>query len=149
MKTCEVCELCDSKYRCPSCRVLYCSVGCFKSHKGRCEEFQLPQQKEIPNTYVKNKKDESKDDPESGELTDSDSENEDKVGEEQLSLLEDSKSINDMLENKNLREIIKNIDENIDPGNELESAMRLPIFAEFANKCLNIFVKRKPGGDVA
>ena len=48
-----------------------------------------------------------------------------------------------MLENRHIREIIKNIDEKNDPGEELESAMRLPIFTEFANECLNT-VKRKP-----
>ncbi|CAG7886830.1 unnamed protein product [Brassica rapa] len=33
--TCEICEKVVSKYKCPSCLVPYCSLGCFKKHKGK------------------------------------------------------------------------------------------------------------------
>ncbi|KAH0901387.1 hypothetical protein HID58_040890 [Brassica napus] len=33
--TCEICEKVVSKYKCPSCLVPYCSLVCFKKHKGK------------------------------------------------------------------------------------------------------------------
>ncbi|WZY85890.1 hypothetical protein YC2023_032274 [Brassica napus] len=33
-QTCGICERVVSKYKCPCCLVPYCSVGCFKKHKG-------------------------------------------------------------------------------------------------------------------
>ena len=47
-----------------------------------------------------------------------------------------------MLENKHLREIIKEIDENNDPESVLEASMKLPIFVEFANECLKSIEKK-------
>lgn len=32
-KLCEVCATNEFKYRCPKCRVVYCSVGCYKAHE--------------------------------------------------------------------------------------------------------------------
>ncbi|KAL5631245.1 hypothetical protein ACGC1H_006931 [Rhizoctonia solani] len=34
---CQVCEIEPFKYTCPSCRVLYCSLGCYKKHKSDSE----------------------------------------------------------------------------------------------------------------
>ncbi|EJD02681.1 uncharacterized protein FOMMEDRAFT_146559 [Fomitiporia mediterranea MF3/22] len=31
---CQICEEVESKYACPGCEVLYCSVACYKRHKG-------------------------------------------------------------------------------------------------------------------
>lgn len=31
--SCQVCHLQPHKYKCPSCKLPYCSVGCFKTHK--------------------------------------------------------------------------------------------------------------------
>ncbi|KAI9665956.1 MAG: hypothetical protein M1821_003891 [Bathelium mastoideum] len=33
---CEVCNEQQHKYKCPQCQTLYCSVGCFKTHKQEC-----------------------------------------------------------------------------------------------------------------
>lgn len=30
---CLVCEKLESKYKCPKCKVPYCSIACFKAHK--------------------------------------------------------------------------------------------------------------------
>jgi hypothetical protein len=32
-KLCEVCASCESKYKCPGCRLPYCSAVCYKKHK--------------------------------------------------------------------------------------------------------------------
>ncbi|KDN49677.1 hypothetical protein RSAG8_01742, partial [Rhizoctonia solani AG-8 WAC10335] len=34
---CQVCEVEPFKYTCPGCRVLYCSLGCYKKHKSDSE----------------------------------------------------------------------------------------------------------------
>ena len=33
-KMCEVCSQNEQKYRCPKCKIVYCSLNCFKTHKG-------------------------------------------------------------------------------------------------------------------
>eukprot|EP00033_Pygsuia_biforma_P002491 GCRY01002761.1.p1 GENE.GCRY01002761.1~~GCRY01002761.1.p1 ORF type:complete len:143 (+),score=33.80 GCRY01002761.1:160-588(+) len=33
---CEVCLNTFQKYTCPQCQIKYCSVDCFKKHKGNC-----------------------------------------------------------------------------------------------------------------
>jgi hypothetical protein len=30
---CSICALNASKYKCPNCKIVYCSIACFKSHK--------------------------------------------------------------------------------------------------------------------
>lgn len=32
-KPCEVCAASESKYKCPTCRLPYCSAACYKKHK--------------------------------------------------------------------------------------------------------------------
>ncbi|KMZ56051.1 hypothetical protein ZOSMA_9G01550 [Zostera marina] len=41
-KKCEVCGIMQSKYKCPSCLLPYCSLTCFKKHK------EIPCQKPFP-----------------------------------------------------------------------------------------------------
>ena len=33
MPTCAVCQEREHKYKCPTCRILYCSVACYKKHR--------------------------------------------------------------------------------------------------------------------
>lgn len=53
-------------------------------------------------------------------------------------LLENSQTIKDMLVNKHLQQILKTIDNHENGEKELDSAMQLPLFAEFANECLKL-----------
>ncbi|WCJ38155.1 Zinc finger HIT domain-containing protein 3 [Euphorbia peplus] len=46
-KQCQVCEEAEFKYKCPSCLLPYCSLGCFKKHK------ETPCVKPVPNTHEK------------------------------------------------------------------------------------------------
>ncbi|CAN7081911.1 unnamed protein product [Brassica oleracea var. botrytis] len=41
-QTCGICEIVVSKYKCPCCLVPYCSVGCFKKHKGKFFSLKIP-----------------------------------------------------------------------------------------------------------
>ena len=53
------------------------------------------------------------------------------------SVIEKSQKIKDMLSNKHLQRVLKTIDEK-DSEQELEAAMKLPLFVEFANECLKL-----------
>ncbi|XP_028400916.1 zinc finger HIT domain-containing protein 3-like [Dendronephthya gigantea] len=137
MKKCNVCNLTESKYRCPKCRILYCSVTCYKTHKDNsCEEFKQPEETILRNTTINGSSLITKE-VEPGELTDEELDVEDKVSQEKLSLLENSQKIKDMLLNKHLQRVLKTIDEK-DSEQELEAAMKLPLFVEFANECLKL-----------
>jgi len=36
VKKCVVCSAKVAKYKCPNCREPYCSVACYRKHKGAC-----------------------------------------------------------------------------------------------------------------
>ncbi|PPQ78119.1 hypothetical protein CVT25_015644 [Psilocybe cyanescens] len=38
---CQVCLDQDYKYTCPQCKIAYCSLGCYKKHKGRSEPLKV------------------------------------------------------------------------------------------------------------
>ncbi|XP_021568809.1 zinc finger HIT domain-containing protein 3 isoform X3 [Carlito syrichta] len=44
-----VCVICleKPKYRCPACRVPYCSVTCFRHHKEQCNSETCPVERKI------------------------------------------------------------------------------------------------------
>ena len=53
-------------------------------------------------------------------------------------LLEHSEKMLEMLQNKELRDVIKEIDGHTRPPNQLKIAMQFPVFKEFADQCLAI-----------
>lgn len=79
---------------------------------------------------------------EEGEVTDScsdnDSDNEDRISRNILEKLGHSQELHNMLCNRHLREMIREIDSSKDPGKLLGQAMQIPIFTEFADECLRI-----------
>jgi hypothetical protein len=48
-RKCGVCETNPSKYKCPSCRLSYCSVACYKKHK----EIPCQTQEKLPVADIK------------------------------------------------------------------------------------------------
>ncbi|XP_029375317.1 zinc finger HIT domain-containing protein 3 isoform X2 [Echeneis naucrates] len=40
MQICGVCSEQIPKYRCPICKIRYCSLGCYKRHKGKSKELR-------------------------------------------------------------------------------------------------------------
>ncbi|RPA97351.1 hypothetical protein L873DRAFT_1836413 [Choiromyces venosus 120613-1] len=42
MAVCGICEEAESKYKCPTCKVPYCSLACYKPHKAEHEANPLP-----------------------------------------------------------------------------------------------------------
>lgn len=55
-----------------------------------------------------------------------------------LCFLGHSQELRNMLHNKHLREMMKEIDSSEDPGKLLVQAMQIPIFTEFVDECLRI-----------
>lgn len=49
---CEVCKLVESKYKCPKCSILYCSVSCFKQHQESCIEVKIPKEEVVDEMYL-------------------------------------------------------------------------------------------------
>ncbi|KAL9981418.1 hypothetical protein ACROYT_G010121 [Oculina patagonica] len=136
--SCEVCKDACHKYKCPSCSTKYCSLSCFKTHKGDMCEKETNRRKQEKEANGRSSalpclKEE-------GEVTDSgseeDSENEDRISRQILEKLGHSQELRSMLHNKHLREMITEIDSSEDPGKLLGQAMQIPIFTEFVNECL-------------
>eukprot|EP00794_Sanderia_malayensis_P014287 gene14288-15774_t len=80
---------------------------------------------------------------EEGEIVDHEDETfdvdeEDRVPNCILERLGHSKELKDQLENKHLRNMLREIDNDSNPGDKLESAMQIPIFIEFAESCMGI-----------
>ncbi|EDR29202.1 hypothetical protein EDI_033090 [Entamoeba dispar SAW760] len=40
-RQCEICGK-ESKYQCPKCNILYCSIDCYKAHKINCKKKEAP-----------------------------------------------------------------------------------------------------------
>ncbi|KAL4223979.1 Zinc finger HIT domain-containing protein 3 [Mactra antiquata] len=129
---CEICKENEHKYRCPQCRIVYCSLGCYKTHKDDCVSIKPEQPKTEPNTDVL--------------LTEkilpeyelNDEETEDKVNIEQLEELRNCEELKEMLGNPHLRQMMTSLVHADKPGPLLEKAMQEPIFTEFADTCLSI-----------
>ncbi|XP_077243034.1 HIT-type Zinc finger family protein [Tasmannia lanceolata] len=122
---CQVCNGAQSKYKCPSCLVPYCSLNCFKKHK------------EIPCT--KSLSSEAKPSivlvPERSYQVDEETW---VLQREQLESIVVSKKIQDALNDEELRKFIYKIDCSTDPENELAKAMEGEVFCQFTDKILSI-----------
>ncbi|PFH46189.1 hypothetical protein AMATHDRAFT_156059 [Amanita thiersii Skay4041] len=51
MPTCDICSSNQSKYTCSTCFILYCSVPCYKQHKGEVLLYCQPQPSEAVAAY--------------------------------------------------------------------------------------------------
>jgi len=120
---CSICkENKESKYKCPKCRIPYCSVACWKTHKAEdCVRLAQPQpevSKEQTNLY--------------------NFPTEDTVPLEKLQLLEHNQELKNILCNKHLRALLLAIDQSSNPSDAMQQAMLEPIFVEFADECLKV-----------
>ncbi|KAL7986947.1 hypothetical protein Chor_005866 [Crotalus horridus] len=100
-----------AKYRCPGCRERYCSVPCYKKHKGRPWSLD-----DI--------------------LTEDDED--DRVPLQKLQLLKESEELQGVLLNPHLHTLLLTIDQAKDKSVLMRKYMQEPVFAEFADCCLRI-----------
>mmetsp|Transcript_33874 Transcript_33874/g.40967 ORF Transcript_33874/g.40967 Transcript_33874/m.40967 type:complete len:140 (-) Transcript_33874:178-597(-) len=55
--SCKVCEKCSPKYKCPTCRLPYCSVACYKLHKEvPCSPANVVKRKQPISTEIRRPK---------------------------------------------------------------------------------------------
>ncbi|ESW16434.1 hypothetical protein PHAVU_007G156300 [Phaseolus vulgaris] len=122
-RQCKVCNEAPSKYKCPSCYIPYCSLGCFKKHK------ELPCVKPQPlletiTTAVS----------ESHVVVEETSEVLQKF---QLEAIASSSEIRDSLNDKALQELICRIDSSSNAEDELDKAMAEEAFRLLTEKILS------------
>ncbi|KAF8097784.1 hypothetical protein N665_0281s0046 [Sinapis alba] len=150
--TCEICENVVSKYKCPSCLVPYCSLGCFKKHKETpCAKPSAPEEKSA--SPAKEVSVETKDVVVKTEHKASASstakevpvarrpitvEEEKYVVEKtQLEAIASSSEIREALKDEALQKLISSIDSSSNPLLELDEAMGVEAFRLLTEKILS------------
>ncbi|XP_005076970.1 zinc finger HIT domain-containing protein 3 [Mesocricetus auratus] len=135
-----VCVICleKPKYRCPACRVPYCSVTCFQKHKEQCNPETRPAENRRIVAPVNIKSEENKDDDDSiADFLNSDEE-EDRVSLQNLKNLGESATLRSLLLNPHLRQLMANLDQGDNKAKLMKACMQEPLFVEFADCCLRI-----------
>lgn len=130
MQLCSVCTEQTPKYKCPACKIRYCSLVCYKKHKDAC----LPGQPPTPK--VSESKPTISTDPWSVEDLLHEDDLIDKVPMDKLQLLGQSKELQDLLCNPHLRQLLRSIDGAESKEDAMKAAMQEPLFVEFSDCCL-------------
>ncbi|XP_041657663.1 zinc finger HIT domain-containing protein 3 [Cheilinus undulatus] len=132
MQICSVCSEQTPKYRCPACKIRYCSLGCYKRHKDTCLPVELPAPVVPEATTLLSFESWTVDD-----LLHEDDIS-DKVPLQRLQLLGQSKELRDLLCNPHLRQLLCSIDNADSKSDAMKAAMQEPLFVEFSDQCLKI-----------
>ncbi|XP_037324047.2 zinc finger HIT domain-containing protein 3 [Pungitius pungitius] len=132
MQICSVCSEHTPKYKCPACKIRYCSLGCYKTHKDTCLPVEQPAPIDPEATDYFNTETWSVEDL----LHEEDIV--DKVPLQRLKLLGQSKELRDVLCNPHLRELLRSIDCADSKADAMKAAMQEPLFVEFSDRCLKI-----------
>ncbi|KQK10414.1 zinc finger HIT domain-containing protein 3 isoform X1 [Brachypodium distachyon] len=171
--SCDVCKEAPSKYKCPTCRTPYCSVTCFKKHKGEFCQKIIPQEEKISKSPLEEEVARSsvllEDGISSGDKDQLPSlppdttcstlspntvsvcstkslEVEDPswlVDRNRLRSLAESNEIQDALKDPELHKLVLQIDGSSEPEKELEKLLEEPAFQQFTNKILDIVSPQK------
>ncbi|XP_055706483.1 zinc finger HIT domain-containing protein 3 [Phlebotomus papatasi] len=119
---CIVCEENPGKYKCSTCEIPYCSVGCWKVHQEMpCEKSEkLDGNEKIPErrTIL--------------------FPTEDTIPEERLEMLKSSEELKNLLKNPHLRKLLMDLDSAENAEKAMKAAMQEPLFTEFADEALKI-----------
>ncbi|XP_034033271.1 zinc finger HIT domain-containing protein 3 isoform X2 [Thalassophryne amazonica] len=131
MQICNVCSDQTPKYRCPACKIRYCSLGCYKRHKDTCLPIEQ-REPAVPETKPFTAEPWSVED-----LFDED-DFVDKVPLQKLQLLGRSEKLRELLGNHHLRSLLRSVD-GVDSKDEaMRAAMQEPLFVEFSDQCLKV-----------
>ncbi|XP_073980998.1 zinc finger HIT domain-containing protein 3 isoform X2 [Rhodnius prolixus] len=124
----RICTVCSSedeyaKYKCPNCRLPYCSANCWKHHKlegcnKQEESDELNKQSSSNQRYLYP--------------------SEDTIPLGKLHLLRHNKKLKDIVGNPHLKTILEAVNNADDPTQMIHEAMLEPIFVEFADECLKV-----------
>ncbi|XP_043997327.1 zinc finger HIT domain-containing protein 3 isoform X2 [Gambusia affinis] len=132
MQICSVCSEQTPKYRCPTCNIRYCSLGCYKKHKDSCLPVEKPASSNPESIDATGSEPLSLDD-----LLHEDDVI-DKVPPQRLQLLGQSPELRDLLSNPHLRQLLRSIDDAESKASAMKAAMQEPLFVEFADQCLKV-----------
>ncbi|XP_030384784.1 zinc finger HIT domain-containing protein 3 [Scaptodrosophila lebanonensis] len=133
--TCITCEQITRKYKCSKCEAPYCSLACYKSHKGTEECAQLLAAHDDATKFQKLTK--TSVDEEEPTLH-APFPTEDTVSPAMLQQLASSEPLRQLLYNPHLRNLLQQIDVALNAQNAMAAAMQEPLFVEFANACLQV-----------
>ncbi|UJR33476.1 hypothetical protein I4U23_020921 [Adineta vaga] len=128
------CQICDenknASYKCPKCRIRYCSARCFQKHKSSetCMEKDLQSKSivQVPMTQIQLP------------IELGDDEESDRLSSHVLERIGHSTEVLELLKNSHLRTMIKSIDRSIHPADDMQKAMIEPIFVQFVDQLLKI-----------
>ncbi|KAG8589008.1 hypothetical protein GDO81_006212 [Engystomops pustulosus] len=123
---CCMCTVETSKYRCPCCRLRYCSLDCSKRHKERCVPKGEQSSPSVPDVLQTR-------DPILVENDESDA-----VPFLKLGLLGKSEELKQLLLNIHLRQLLVTLDETENKDEVLKNYMQEPLFVELADMCLSL-----------
>ncbi|XP_077337227.1 zinc finger HIT domain-containing protein 3 isoform X1 [Lithobates pipiens] len=129
--SCCVCKGKSVKYRCPRCRVRYCSLTCCKTHKETCVPKEATASTEA-SFLARGESHWNK----AGDLTEDDES--DQVSLQKLKMLDESDELKHLLLNPHLQRLVAALDQAENKDQELKKYMQEPLFVEFADKCLSI-----------
>ncbi|KAI1902890.1 hypothetical protein AGOR_G00020970 [Albula goreensis] len=134
MQLCTVCCEHIPKYKCPVCKIRYCSVGCYKKHKDDCQPMKqaTPPAPDLKETRISAGGDWSVED-----LLEED-EHADRVPLQRLKELGESEDLKALLYNPHLRQLLLSVDRAENKADAMKAAMQEPLFVEFADQCLKI-----------
>ncbi|KAM4044117.1 zinc finger HIT domain-containing protein 3 [Anomaloglossus baeobatrachus] len=126
--SCCVCSLETAKYRCPQCRLRYCSLDCCRRHKEGCVPKDASRSivANVPDTF-----------PTRGNLPDENDES-DEVPLQKLQLLGSSEELKGLLLNTHLRQLLLTLDQTENKDEAVKKYMQEPLFVEFADRCLSL-----------
>ncbi|XP_070699797.1 zinc finger HIT domain-containing protein 3 [Pempheris klunzingeri] len=141
MQICSVCSEQTPKYRCPACKMRYCSLGCYKRHKDTCLPVKQPAPVHPEATDAIHTEPWTVDDLlHEDDITD-------KVPLQRLQLLGQSKELRDLLCNPHLRQLLRSIDSAHSKDRAMKAAMQEPLFCEFSDQCLKIVENETASSD--
>lgn len=132
MQLCCVCTEQTPKYKCPACKIRYCSLGCYKTHKDACFPVQRPTSTITEHKAAVNT------DPWSVEDLLCEDDIIDKIPLDKLQRLGQSKELQNLLCNPHLRQLLRSIDCADSKQDAMKAAMQEPLFVEFSDCCLKI-----------
>ncbi|KAL7736295.1 hypothetical protein ACLKA6_014773 [Drosophila palustris] len=131
---CVSCANVTNKYKCSKCLAPYCSLGCYKGHKGttQCEEIARAQEatrlQQQPGKHV------TEEEP----TVYAPFSTEDTIQPSFLQKLGNNEPLRQLLYNPHLRSLLQQIDVAHNANLTMTAAMQEPLFVEFANACLQV-----------
>lgn len=136
LQRCNECGKEEVKYKCPTCRAPYCSAACCKDHQAfHKKSSDITTDFVVDTTPNSNANIENLCEDDRLALDGISPTN--KLSKEDLSKLDNSDKLKQLLSNPHLRDYLSYINSLEYPRGFMKIAMQEPIFVEFADACLN------------